>query len=41
VALRRDKSTLNTDWILGEWYARLSFRHLDSLTEQCTGSSRI
>jgi iron complex outermembrane receptor protein len=31
------KSTLNTDWTLGEWFARLSFRYLSSLTEQCTG----
>jgi iron complex outermembrane receptor protein len=31
------KSTLNTDWTMGEWFARLSFRYLDSLTEQCTG----
>jgi iron complex outermembrane receptor protein len=31
------KSTLNTDWTFGEWFARLSFRYLSSLTEQCTG----
>jgi iron complex outermembrane receptor protein len=31
------KSTLNTDWIMNDWFARLSFRYLSSLTEQCVG----
>lgn len=31
------KSTLNTDWSKNDWSARLSFRYLDSLTEQCAG----
>jgi iron complex outermembrane recepter protein len=31
------KSTLNTDWSRSDWSARLSFRYLSSLTEECTG----
>ena len=31
------KSTLNTDWYLNDWSARLSLRYLSSLTEQCGG----
>jgi iron complex outermembrane receptor protein len=31
------KSTVNTDWMLGDWSVRLSLRYLSSLTEQCTG----
>jgi len=31
------KSTLNTDWMMGDWFVRLSFRYLSSLTEQCVG----
>jgi iron complex outermembrane receptor protein len=31
------KSTLNTDWFLNDWSARLSLRYLSSLTEQCVG----
>jgi iron complex outermembrane receptor protein len=31
------KSTLNTDWYLGDWSARVSLRYLSSLTEQCAG----
>ncbi len=31
------KSTLNTDWYLGDWSARVSLRYLSSLTEQCVG----
>jgi iron complex outermembrane receptor protein len=31
------KSTVNTDWMLGDWSARLSLRYISSLTEQCTG----
>jgi iron complex outermembrane receptor protein len=31
------RSTLNTDWMLGDWFARLSFRYLSSLTENCQG----
>ena len=29
------KSTLNTDWSVQDWSARLSLRYLSSLTEQC------
>ena len=32
------KSTLNADWILSDWSARLSLRYLSSLTEQCVGN---
>jgi len=31
------KSTLNNDWIMNDWFVRLSFRYLSSLTEQCVG----
>jgi iron complex outermembrane receptor protein len=31
------KSTLNTDWSRNDWSARLAFRYLSSLTEECTG----
>jgi iron complex outermembrane receptor protein len=31
------KSTLNTDWMMGDWFVRLSLRYLSSLTEQCVG----
>jgi len=31
------KSTLNLDWMLNQWSAHVSFRYLDSLTEQCAG----
>lgn len=31
------KTTLNTDWFLDDWSARLSLRYLSSLTEECTG----
>jgi iron complex outermembrane receptor protein len=31
------KATLNTDWYLNDWSARLSLRYLSSLTEQCVG----
>lgn len=31
------KSTLNTDWYLNDWHARLGLRYMDSLTEQCKG----
>ena len=31
------KSTINTDWMLGDWHVRLSLRYLSSLTEGCTG----
>ncbi len=31
------KSTLNTDWFKNDWFARLSFRYLSSLTENCQG----
>jgi iron complex outermembrane receptor protein len=31
------KSTVNTDWMLGDWSVRLSLRYMSSLTEQCTG----
>ena len=31
------KSTLNTDWSVQDWSARLSLRYLSSLTEECGG----
>lgn len=31
------KSTLNSDWYLYDWSARVSLRYLSSLDEQCTG----
>jgi len=31
------KSTLNTDWYLNAWHARLALRYVSSITEQCTG----
>jgi iron complex outermembrane receptor protein len=31
------KSTVNTDWMMGDWHVRLSLRYLDSITEQCVG----
>jgi iron complex outermembrane receptor protein len=31
------KSNLNTDWMLGDWFARVGLRYLSSLTEQCVG----
>jgi iron complex outermembrane receptor protein len=31
------KSTVNTDWMMGDWFVRLSLRYLSSLTEQCVG----
>jgi iron complex outermembrane receptor protein len=31
------KSTLNTDWMLGDWSARLALRYISSITEQCVG----
>jgi iron complex outermembrane receptor protein len=31
------RSTLNTDWMLGDWFARLSLRYMSSITEGCTG----
>jgi iron complex outermembrane receptor protein len=31
------KSTLNTDWYLGDWSARVALRYLSSLDEQCVG----
>jgi iron complex outermembrane receptor protein len=31
------KSTLNTDWFMNDWNARLAFRYQSSLTEGCTG----
>ena len=32
------KSTLNTDWFMNDWFARLAFRYQSSLDEQCTGN---
>jgi iron complex outermembrane receptor protein len=32
------KSTLNTDWMVGDFSTRLSLRYLSSLTEQCVGN---
>lgn len=32
-----NKSTLNVDWMKDDWSARLTLRHIDSLTEQCGG----
>jgi len=31
------KSTLNVDWFLNDWSARVAFRYLSSLDEQCVG----
>ena len=31
------KSSLNTDWMWGDWSVRLGLRYMSSLTEQCTG----
>jgi len=31
------KSSLNTDWMFGDWSVRLGLRYMSSLTEQCTG----
>lgn len=31
------KSTLNTDWFMNDWSARLSLRYISSLKEQCVG----
>ena len=31
------KSSLNTDWLWGDWSVRLGVRYLSSLTENCTG----
>jgi outer membrane protein OmpA-like peptidoglycan-associated protein len=31
------KSTLNNSWIMNDWFVRLGFRYLSSLTENCTG----
>lgn len=31
------KSTLNIDWSLSDWFARLAFRYMSSLDEQCVG----
>ncbi len=31
------KSTLNLDWLYNNWTARLAFRYIDSMEEQCTG----
>ncbi|MCU0989888.1 MAG: TonB-dependent receptor, partial [Xanthomonadales bacterium] len=31
------KSTISTDWTRNDWSARLAFRYIDSLTEQCVG----
>jgi iron complex outermembrane receptor protein len=32
------KSTVAVDWMRGNWAARISFRYIDSMDEQCTGS---
>jgi iron complex outermembrane receptor protein len=31
------KSTLNIDWLFNTWSARLAFRYIDSMDEQCVG----
>jgi iron complex outermembrane receptor protein len=31
------KSTLNTDWMYGDWSVRLGLRYMSSITEQCSG----
>ena len=31
------KSTLNIDWLYDTWSARLAFRYIDSMDEQCVG----
>ena len=31
------KSTLNLDWFYNTWSARLAFRYIDSMEEQCVG----
>jgi iron complex outermembrane receptor protein len=31
------KSSLNTDWMWGDWSVRLGLRYMSSLTEDCTG----
>jgi iron complex outermembrane receptor protein len=32
------KSSLNTDWLRGDWSVRLGLRYMSSLEEQCTGN---
>ncbi len=31
------KSTLNVDWFRNDWFVRMAFRYLSSVTENCTG----
>ncbi len=32
------KSTLNTTWMMKDWFVRLGLRYLSSLTEECSGA---